>query len=220
MDQSSTGARTRERKRPKVKYFLAACAGLLLALTEASGVVPPAEGDLPNFDRRPRDGAVRAQAQAAHRDAVIHLQTQVADAQVEFDEILGTPKWVRSERGVLSGPNGRGRGVPTRAAAPFLASDPYRAAKGFLREHRALFGHGPEVLAGATIQREFVTPHSGMKTVVWEQRLDDIPIFDGLLVAHATRNDELVSLSSRFHPSPAQGARTGGRERAAMMSAS
>src|SRR6185436_4204774 len=103
-------------------------------------------------------------------------------AKIDLDEILGTPKWVRSERSVLSGPNGRGRGVPTRAAAPFATNDSHRAAKGFLREHRALFGHGPEVLDGATIQREFVTPHTGLKTVVWEQRLHDIPIFEGVLI--------------------------------------
>jgi uncharacterized repeat protein (TIGR01451 family) len=182
------------------------------------GFIRPTGDELPDFDKRPRGEVARAKANdPRHRAALGHLKEQVADAKVDLDDIVGTPRWVRSERGTLSGPNGRGLGVPARAAAEFGPNDPHRAAKAFLKEHHALFGHGQEALAGAKIQREFVTPHSGLKTVVWEQRLDDIPVFGGLLIAHTTRNDELVSLSSRFHPSPEQAANTSGRHRGAFV---
>ncbi len=63
-----------------------------------------------------------------------------------------------------------------------------------------MFGHGPEVLTNATIAREFAGDRSGMRTVVWQQQLDGIPVFDGVLVGHITRSGELVNISSGFLP--------------------
>ncbi len=101
----------------------------------------------------------------------------------------------------------------------FAVDDPHRAAKAFLREHSGLFGHGPEVLDQARVARDFTTPHSGLKTVVWEQQVDGVPIFEALLISHTTRNGELVNLSSQFLPDPVGAADRGVPNRAAHLAA-
>src|SRR5690606_4274851 len=55
-------------------------------------------------------------------------------------------------------------------------------------------------------QRDFVTPHNGLRTVVWQQHFNDIPVFGGLLISHTTRREELVRISSGFLPDVAQAA--------------
>ena len=104
-------------------------------------------------------------------------------------------------------------------AAGFAADDPHRATKAFLREQAGLFGHGPEVLDQARVARDFTTPHSGLKTVVWEQQVDGVPVFEAVLISHTTRNGELVNLSSQFLPDPTAAADRGVPNRAAHLAA-
>ncbi len=182
---------------------------LLFIFAEANAFQKPARQELPNFDRR------EPQAQSAlHRknaQAETRLRQTLPKAQVEFDEIVGSPKLVSSPDGFLSGKKASGRGISAKTAADFPANEPHRATKAFLQEHRALFGHGPEILADAKIKRDFLTPHNGMRTVVWEQQLIGIPIFESLLISHTTRNEELVNISSHFLPDSAQAAKDGAR---------
>src|SRR5262249_3145800 len=80
------------------------------------------------------------------------------------------------------------------------AGDPDVAVKAFLAEHAALFGHGPEVLdpGNATKDRDAVAAHNGLHTVVWNQQLDGLPIFESTLIGNITKNGELASIASRF----------------------
>jgi hypothetical protein len=48
-----------------------------------------------------------------------------------------------------------------------------------------------------------VTAHSGLKTVVWQQELDGIPLFKTIFRANLTKNGELVTLGSHFLGDPA-----------------
>lgn len=164
---------------------------------------------MPNFDER------QAQPQSTlhkkNSEAEIDLHKNLSKAQVEFDDIIGSPKLISSPDGFLSGKKGIGRGISAKTAAEFPANEPHRATKAFLKEQRALFGHGPEVLANAKIKRDFVTAHNEMRTVVWEQQLKDIPVFEGLLISHTTKNEELVNISSHFLPDAAQAGKNGAR---------
>ncbi|MEO6183672.1 MAG: M36 family metallopeptidase, partial [Verrucomicrobiota bacterium] len=182
---------------------------LLFVLGDANGFQKPAQHELPNSDQR------KPQAQTAlHRknaEAKNHLRKGLPKAQVEFDEIVGSPKLISSPDGFLSGKKANGRGISAKTSADYPANEPHRATKAFLKEHHALFGHGPEVLVNAKIKRDFVTPHNGMRTVVWEQQLNDISVFEGLLISHTTKNEELVNISSHFLPDQAQAARNGAR---------
>ncbi len=139
--------------------------------------------------------------------------------QVDFDEILASPKFIHREAGFLSGPASEQEILNPRTAQTALKvadDDPHRPIKRFIDENAELFGHGADLLSSASITREFVTEHSGMRTVVWEQQLDGIPIFEAVLYGHIARNGELVSLCSQFMPDPARAADTGVRNRLAI----
>src|SRR5881394_1130751 len=166
---------------------------LTLAVLASAGFCfqKPTHPPLPNFDQRRERVLLPAPVAQSRAGAVDRLRAQLAHARIAFDPVLGTPRLVSATDGFLSGPNGAGRGVSAAVAAGFAAGEEHRGVKAFLKEHRDLFGHGPEALASARIKREFTTPNTGLRTVMWEQQLDGIPVFDGTLIAHATRNGEL-----------------------------
>ncbi len=62
----------------------------------------------------------------------------------------------------------------------FDPSDPYRPVKAFLQEYQALFGFGPAEITNAIVQRDYVTPATGAHTVVWQQQVGGIPVFNAL----------------------------------------
>ncbi|MSU59588.1 MAG: hypothetical protein EXS35_15715, partial [Pedosphaera sp.] len=173
---------------------------LLLASTQTlSAATAPSTPQLSDFDKR-QSAAVSEDVDASRAAAAMRLRNNVPGLKVDFDSITRAPKDVSSADGFLTGANGAGRALGPGSLTGFAASDPHRLTKGFLREHKALFGHGPEVLATARITREFVTPHNGMKTVVWQQQVAGVAVFEAVLSSHTTRRDELVKVCSQFLP--------------------
>ncbi len=199
-------------------------AALLLLLSfwpnTAHSFAPPSQPRLPNFDKR-QDGAAKEQRLSeAGAAAAERLRARVPRLRIDLDEVLGTPKLVGSPDGFLSGPNGEGRGISPDKARALPAHDPHRALKAFLNEHAAMFGHGAEVLASARIKRDYVTAHNGLHTTVWEQHLENVSVFEGLLISHVTRRGELVNVSSRLFPNLAKAAGVGVlQQRAAWLAA-
>ena len=161
-------------------YLVVLCA--VLGLNAFGQEQPLRQGAL-NFDKRQR-----AEPTAEKRAAAARLKDSVAGAAIDFDEVTGAPKHVRSRNGPLD-----------KRARP---QEAHGELKAFLREHAALFGHGPDALDRARVKRDSTARHNGVRTVVWEQQLDGIPVFDGLFIAHTTRNGELDSLSSQFVRDP------------------
>src|SRR5262249_52865553 len=129
--------------------------------------------------------------------------------RADFDRITGAPVMVSGLDELLTEARGQGKTVSANSARAIAVDDPYRPAKAFLLEHHQLFGHGPEALEQARVKREFVGAHNGMRTVVWEQQVDGISIFEGVLIAHITRSAELANLSSKFLREPATAADRG-----------
>jgi uncharacterized repeat protein (TIGR01451 family) len=169
---------------------------------------PTHREDIPNFDRR--TGAAPGAAELAQRQTgQAHLRALLPTAAVDFDGLVQSPKFVRARGGFLTGPNGEGRAVTARALQAVRADDPYRAVVGFLNEHAALFGHDAAALADAKINREGVTAHNGLRTVVWQQQVDGIPVFEAVLIANITKRGELASLASQFVPNPVASADAG-----------
>ncbi len=164
--------------------------------------MPPARPRLPNFDKRAGDEHAAERVASHQNSAIQQLRANLARVRVDFDPVTGGPKMVGATDGFLSGPNGVGKAVPAAAAIGIATNDPYRATKAFLGAHSQLFGFGPEALSQARIRREYVTPHNGLKTVVWEQQVDGIAVFEGVLISHTTKRGELVSISSQFLPDP------------------
>src|ERR1043165_4442938 len=188
---------------------------LTLTALSAHAFWAPAGIELPNFDKR----AVGADHVAAsdREAAVSTLKAQVPGLQIYFDERLGAPKWIVGKRGFLSGPGANGLAISPQTTAVVGTNDSYRATKAFLTEHQSLFGFGPEILSTARVTQDSVTAHNGLRTVVWEQDLDGIPVFQALLISHTTKQEELVNLSSQFIPNPAQAAEVGTPNRAAIL---
>ena len=89
-----------------------------------------------------------------------------------------------------------------------------------MQDHRQLFSYGPEALDQARITREYVTPHNGLRTVVWEQQVDGVAVFEAVLISHTTRRGELVNVGSQFLPDPVQAASQGSSAGAAVTGAS
>jgi uncharacterized repeat protein (TIGR01451 family) len=183
------------------------CANLGLAF------MPPAHPALPNFDKR-AEAAVSEVASGEQRRAAEQLQARQPRTQVEFDPITGGPKSIWSGSTFLTGSNGVGATVSAATASRFAANDPDRATKAFLLEYKDLFRHGPEVLDQARVKRQYVMPHNGLRTVVWQQEVDGIPVFEAVLISHTSRRGELVNLSDQFLPDPTGAVARGGQNRA------
>jgi uncharacterized repeat protein (TIGR01451 family) len=172
---------------------------LAFGLDSALGILPSNQPDLPNFDKRAGAGGGGDSMDHGQKAALGRLQARIPDVKVTWDQVAGTPKWIASSGGFLTGPNGQGQGV-TAGTAALPAEEPHRAVKAFLNEHAALFGHDAGVLAGAQVKRDYRTEHNGLRTVVWQQQLEGKPVFGAVLIAHTARNGALVNLSSQFVP--------------------
>lgn len=187
--------------------------------TEGFAFIPPARSPLPNFDNRVKAAQSEAAPSSERLAAADKLRSRLPQARVDFDTVTGAPKLVSAGEGFLSDANGAGRGIAAATVATFAADDPHRATKAFLREYSTLFGHGPEALESARVAREFTTPHSGLRTVVWEQQVEEVPVFEAVLISHTTRQGELVNLSSQFLPDPPTAAERGVPNHVAQMAA-
>jgi len=196
---------------------LVACLVYLRGLTDALAATLPTRPELPDFDVRTQNASALAVPTVDRAPALANLKARVPDVKVDFDDITGSPAWIRSERGFLTGTNGGGA-VSSQTLARYSAADPHRATRAFLDEHSGLFGHDSTALDAASIKREFITAHNGLRTVVWEQQVDGIPVFEALLVSHTTKRGELVSISSHFVPAPEQAAGGGASNRLANLS--
>lgn len=156
---------------------------------------------LPPYDKRLAAGPQPAAAPSA----------AVRGVRVDRDPVVDSPRFVGSPRGFLTGP------LPAPALGG--ATDALAPVRNFIDAHRGIFGHGSETIAGAVVRRDYVTARTGLRTVVWEQVLDGIVIFEGTLQAHLTARGELVNLGSRLLPDPAGAARRSAAARAALVSA-
>jgi hypothetical protein len=193
----------------KIRTSVALILLVLPLLSARNGLAfqPPERPGLPDIDRRGGGAAVAAARE--RQVAVAELRAQVAGVGIDFNEVVGGPKWVRSRNGYLSGPGGEGKGISAAVAAGYGTNDPHRAVKAFLQEHRALFGHGPEALAAARTYREYVTPHNGMRTTLWQQELDGIEVYEAVFAAHTAKRGELIGITSQFLADPAAAADAG-----------
>lgn len=180
----------------------------LLMLAPCWAQRPPVRPMLPAIDKRLADTPIPAPSDEKLQ-AAESLRQLVPTLQVAFEPVSGSPKSVSATDGFLTGPDGQGATLSAATRARFAANDPDRVTKAFLSDHRDLFGHGPEALDGARVARDYITPNNGLHTVVWEQQVDGIAVFEGVLISHTTRKGELVSIASQFVPTPERAAARG-----------
>ncbi|HSU55216.1 MAG TPA: M36 family metallopeptidase, partial [Candidatus Dormibacteraeota bacterium] len=191
--------------------------GIVLLSTETFAFQQPANPRLTNFDNRTFSSVAGSTAPDDKAGAIAAIRKQIPNLRIEFHPITRAPKTILNPDGFLTGPDGSG-GVISKASLGAIPGDePNRVTKAFLHEHSKLFGHGPEALDQALIKREFVTANNGMRTVVWEQQVDQVPVFEAVLVSHTTARGELVNIASQFIANPHQAADRGATNRAALL---
>src|SRR4051812_13127328 len=147
--------------------------------------------DLPNFDKRTSRSNFDVRKSQDRQKALAHLIELVPEVKVDFETVVGSPKWISSPEGFLSGPNGAGKGISPDAQRGIKPGDVHKPVKAFLNEHPSLFGHDSSALSQAPIRREFISAHNGLHTTVWQQELDGIPIFNAVLIGHTTADGRL-----------------------------
>jgi Fungalysin metallopeptidase (M36)/IgGFc binding protein/Bacterial Ig domain/K319L-like, PKD domain/Fungalysin/Thermolysin Propeptide Motif/Fibronectin type III domain len=138
--------------------------------------------------------------------AVARFKEQWPQIQLDYDPVLLSPKSVLPRLGFLTGPYGSGITVSDATAQMFDPNDPYRPVKAFIQEYRDLFGFGPEAITNAMVRRDYVSPATGTHTLVWQQQVAGIPVFNAIFAGNITANGELASVASEFIPAPAAAA--------------
>ena len=203
-----------------MKRILVAVSALLAV--SALAVLPSRRTPLSNFDVRAPQAAGSEEVAPEHTPAVQALQARVPQLKVTRSQVLNTPSFFSSSTSFLTGPDAQGLGVLPVTAQGIPANDPHRAVKAFMTEHAGLIGYGPGVLDGARISRDYVGAHNGMRTVIWQQELNNIPVFDAITMGHITSQGELVNLYTHFVPDATAAAVRGlkGRSTAAGAAAS
>ena len=149
----------------------------MLSASRGWAFLPPARTPLPNIDPHSAAVAGSGAITAEQTQAAAELRSRLPRARVDFDEVTGAPAMVSVMNSLLTGAQGAGKAIAAATLAAVPANEPHRVTKAFLREHSKLFGYGPEVLDQAAVKREFVGAHNGLKTVVWEQQVEGIPVF-------------------------------------------
>lgn len=194
--------------------------GVSLCLSPALfGFKAPDHPQLPNFDKRVVGVPHTVDLGPDQALAAARLRNSLPGVRIDVDRVLGAPKFVGSTVDFLSGPGGVGKGISPETLQAIPANDPHRIVKAFLNEQAALFGHGAEVIDAARVKKDYVTPHNGLRTVVWQQQVDGIGVFDAVMISHVTKNGELVNIASQFLPTVIQAANAGTPNRAALQAA-
>lgn len=192
----------------KKSFYRLGPAAILLAGMAFVGYLPqlPAQtkpthrAEIASLDERV--AAPKSPERLAQRNAGVNsLKQRLPVAEVSFDSLLDSPRFISSRKGFLTGPDGAGLAVPAAVARTYAANDVYRPVKAFLDANAELFGHNASALDNATVTRESVGSKNGMRTVVWQQQHTGLPVFEATLVGNLTARGELVTLSSRFLPS-------------------
>ena len=163
-------------------------------------------GGLPEIDlRQKKSSALKLSAERETAAAI--LRQKISGVQIDFDAVTGAPSNITAVGKFLSKPDDAGA----------AKTDPLNAMRHFIDANAALFGHTSVAIAkgNARVTRDDVTAHSGLKTVVWHQELDGIPLFNTILKANLTKNGEVVTLSSHFLSDPAAAAKLPVQQRSA-----
>lgn len=164
----------------------------VLPLTQAST-------PLPDYDARPAGPTKSALAQQAPSVAELALQARIPGVTVSRDHITRTPRWLAPRRGFLTPPiaSTSSPNIEKNRVGADAGSD---VVKTFVDENAAVLGHDSSLFQASRVVRDHATPHNRLRTIVWEQTHNGVPVFEGLFVAHVTRAGELVSIADRFLP--------------------
>ena len=131
------------------------------------------------------------------------LRRRVPGVDVQFDPVTGSASHVMAAGTFLTGP---------------AVADAAQTVARFVEENAALFGHPGEALTrGVRVTREDVTAHNGMRSMVWQQEVDGVPVYQTILRASLTRNGELLTIGSHFLNDAEKATQLGAADRSALV---
>ncbi|HEY1080751.1 MAG TPA: M36 family metallopeptidase, partial [Prosthecobacter sp.] len=163
-----------------------------LSASPAPTAENPRGTPLPDFDvRAVGKGTGAGQIKPSKLQAVKGLQQLVPGVRVDFDPVTGSPKWIGSTQGLLTG-----------RQQELAAADADAPIRRFIEANRDLFGHGPEVLDSARRVTDYTTSRSQTRKAVWHQQLDGIDIFEAVFQANLSAKSELVNVGSHLVADP------------------
>lgn len=135
------------------------------------------------------------QRQAVREQAVQQMRNEIGIVNPLFDPVSGRALLTTWE--TLSPP------------LDPLPEDSQTVVKAFLDRWRLFFGYGAEVLESAELIEDTVSPTYGTRSLVWVQKLEGIPVFQGFLSAEMTSRDALLWISVLMVGDPAVAADRG-----------
>jgi len=108
----------------KIRAGIVACMSSLVLAGSVHAFVTPEKERLPDVDKRKPMPRVAKSMPADKAGAVARLRAAAPETRVDFDPIVGSPKWIASPHGFLTGPDGQG--LSAESIALFPAQDPHR----------------------------------------------------------------------------------------------
>ncbi|EDY18001.1 peptidase M36 fungalysin [Chthoniobacter flavus Ellin428] len=132
------------------------------------------------------------------------MRSRLPQADVQFDPITGAPSSIVSVGGFLTSP-----------AAP--GGDGFASLHQFVNENAALFGHDATALTASKVTRDDVTARNGMRTVVWQQQVDGIPLYNTVFKANLTQDGAIIAAGSSFMSDAAAATQMTAEQRAALV---
>ena len=148
-------------------------------------------------------------AENASLEAADALRATLPEVSINLDLERGVARHIAATNGFLARPNVSLAGAPTGAGAlpdATVRTLPDATVRTFLSAWPTLLGGDAAILDEALVIRDDVTATSGLRTKAWQQVLEGIPVHGGVLVAHTTRQDDLIAIGSGFVPAVARGA--------------
>lgn len=188
---------------------LAMSAVMLFAEQAAAQVAPPR---IENFDIRHDDDAMRRRCDeaidvkfiASRTAAAARLSREVNGVRISFDPILGTPKFVRSTRRLLTDApgvlNGQSEQVGQSDPASWLL-----IIRDYIDEFGDLFGVGGDALDQCRISRNYVTAANGVRSITLQQQVAEDPsgktdLIGAELRANFDAAGRLINIASTLVP--------------------
>lgn len=152
---------------------------------------------LPAFDIRLDDDAARARvaerlagpAQLARLEAAEALVARVPGARIDFDEVLGTPGFVRSTRAMLTAP----------AQGPFT---PRSVLRDFAMANPRLVRVGAADVDGARVTRDAKSEHNGVTSLWLQQNIGGVDVLGAELRGSVLPDGRLATVSSTMLETP------------------
>ncbi|CAN5891254.1 hypothetical protein BH11VER1_BH11VER1_00780 [soil metagenome] len=132
------------------------------------------------------------------------LQDRFPRVEVQFDALTSAPSHIMATGQTLTNAMGKD-------------ADAYASVRQFVNDHKELFGHNGAALAESRVTRDDITAHNGMRTVVWQQQVDGVPLYNTVLKANLTNDGALVTLGSHFMADPTGSTHLDAAQRAKLM---